>query len=212
MEKSNPVNGPQLSTNPFDGIIEKRPPWWTKRSDLMVPMYIPKTTLKLPVRVPVEVKTPEPFTAERLTNRAPSDDSLQRRLMQAEDALAFLLDPVSPEPVTSNTSEVDDLRARLAELEAENARLKEPAPEPHNFPANMSDRLTDWAEPGDLTTDDLTEDVIQKLTQAKRKKWTELLNVELAELQQERGGPREDLKREGVIEATLGLFSRVGEM
>lgn len=87
-----------------------------------------------------------------------------------------------------------------------------PAAEPHNFPENMSDRLADWAEPGDLTTDQLTEEVIQKLTKAKRKKFTELLNVELAELQQERGGPREDLKRENEIEALLGLFARVGEM
>ena len=42
---------------------------------------------------------------------------------------------------------VDQLQAKIAELEAENARLKEPAPEPHNFPENMSDLLTDWAEP-----------------------------------------------------------------
>lgn len=118
--------------------------------------------------------------------------------------------PAEPEPVI-DTSELDALRARLAELEAENARLKTPA-EPHNFPANMSDRLTDWAEPGDLTTDQLTEDVIQKLTKEKRKKFTELLNVELAELQQERGGPREALSREAEIEKLLGLFARVGEM
>jgi hypothetical protein len=119
--------------------------------------------------------------------------------------------PAEPEPVIPDTSELDALRARLAELEAENARLKTPA-EPHNFPANMSDRLTDWAEPGDLTTDQLTEDVIQKLTKEKRKKFTELLNVELAELQQERGGPREALSREAEIEKLLGLFARVGEM
>ena len=64
----------------------------------------------------------------------------------------------------------------------------------------------------DLTTDDLTEEVIQTLTQAKRKKWTELLNVELAELQQERSGPRENLAREAECERLLGLFSRVGEL
>jgi hypothetical protein len=107
-----------------------------------------------------------------------------------------------------------DLRALAWDGEGDEPLIPELGPfsEPHNFPANMSDKLTDWAEPGDLTTDQLTEDVIQKLTKAKRKKFTELLNVELAELQQERGGPHEDRKREGVIEATLGLFSRVGEM
>ena len=87
-----------------------------------------------------------------------------------------------------------------------------PEPEPHNFPENMSDKLVDWDTEASLTTADLTEDVIQKLTAAKRRKFTELLNVELAELQQERGGPREDLEREAEIEKLLGLFARVGEM
>lgn len=119
--------------------------------------------------------------------------------------------PAEPEPVIPDTSELDALRARLAELEAENARLKTPA-EPHNFPENMSDKLVDWDTEASLTTADLTEDVIQKLTKAKRKKFTELLNVELAELQQERGGPREALGREAEIEKLLGLFARVGEM
>jgi len=56
------------------------------------------------------------------------------------------------------------------------------------------------------------QDVVGKLSRAKRKKFTELLNVELAELQQERGGPKENLKRENEIEALLNLFARVGEM
>ena len=97
--------------------------------------------------------------------------------------------------------------------------------EPHNFPANFSERLADWGDPvaeEALTPEDLiqsmrndpaeAEMVVQKLTKAKRKKFTELLNVELAELQQERGGPREDLPREAEIEKLLGLFARVGEM
>jgi len=85
----------------------------------------------------------------------------------------------------------------------------------HNFPENLTDKLSDWdtvQDEASLTTADLTEDVIQRLTAAKRKKFTELLNVELAELQQERGGPREDLPREAEIEKLLGLFARVGEM
>ena len=113
-------------------------------------------------------------------------DALEQSLAQSDAALRFLLEPVAPEP--------------------------SPPAEPHSFPANMSEKLSDWAEPGELTTDQLTEDVIAGLTKAKRKKFTELLNVELAELQQERGGPREDLKRENEIEALLGLFARVGEM
>jgi hypothetical protein len=91
-----------------------------------------------------------------------------------------------------------------------------PAPDPHNFPVNLAEPMSKWGEVGEdeasLTTADLTEDVIQRLTKDKRKKFTELLNVELAELQQERGGPREDLTREAEIEKLLGLFARVGEM
>ena len=104
--------------------------------------------------------------------------------------------------------------AKLDALRAENARLRAEA-NAHNFPENMSDKLSDWdpvPDEASLTTADLTEEVIQKLTAAKRKKFTELLNVELAELQQERGGPREDLAREAEIEKLLGLFARVGEM
>lgn len=92
--------------------------------------------------------------------------------------------------------------------------IDEPA-NAHNFPENLTDRLSDWdtvQDEASLTTADLTEEVIQRLTAAKRKKFTELLNVELAELQQERGGPREDLPREAEIEKLLGLFARVGEM
>lgn len=98
-------------------------------------------------------------------------------------------------------------------------------PEQHRFPASLDERLVDYGDPAaeaDLTTDDLltsmrsdaavTEDVVQRLSRAKRKKFTELLNVELAELQQERSGPKENLKRENEIEALLNLFARVGEM
>ena len=155
-----------------------------------------------PEPIPPVVPTPEQAVSDMMVNlRAALDvhtgDDGRARAFEDEMAKA-----IADAELINAAVDILDARYRKAA----------PAPAPHNFPANMSDRLTDWAEPGDLTTDDLTEDVIQKLTQAKRKKWTELLNVELAELQQERGGPREDLKREGVIEATLGLFSRVGEM
>jgi hypothetical protein len=103
----------------------------------MVPMHLPKTVIKLPVRVTVEVEAPEPFTAERLTERptqsALPDDSLQRRLAQAEDMIAWLVAPAedAPEPTPEPTPEhhfadlmladetADDARARLS------ARLKE---------------------------------------------------------------------------------------
>ena len=45
-----------------------------------------------------------------------------------------------------------------------------------------------------------------------RRKLTERLNVELAELKNLRGLAGEDLKREAEIEKLLGLFARLGEI
>lgn len=122
-------------------------------------------------------------------------------------------EPLPPEPPFGEpVSELDALKDENAELKAELERLRAEAE--RTFPA-MDEKLSDWdavPDEASLTTADLTEEVIQKLTAAKRKKFTELLNVELAELQQERGGPREDLTREAEIEKLLGLFARVGEM
>ena len=108
------------------------------------------------------------------------------RLDEIEDTLAFLLEPVVPEPADA-----------------------------HNFPENLTDKLSDWdtvQDEASLTTADLTEDVVVGLSKPMRKRFTELLNVELAELLQERGGPREDLAREAECERLLDLFARVGSM
>ena len=112
----------------------------------------------------------------------------------------------APVPVADFRQELDALKAVVAQQAAELARLRE-AP---SFPS-MNEKVLDHGE-SNLTLDQLTEDVIAGLTKAKRKKFTELLNVELAELQQEREGPRENLPREAEIEKLLGLFARVGEM
>jgi hypothetical protein len=122
-----------------------------------------------------------------------------------------------PEPCAELVQEIDALKDELAEAYAELNRLR--TENEHKFPASLDERMSDYAPVPDvalddetLTTADLTEEVIQRLTQAKRKKWTELLNVELAELQQERGGPNEALAREAECERLLGLFARVGEL
>jgi len=149
---------------------------------------------------PVEVAAPEPEPAP------------------VEPEPVLVVEPApEPEPAfdpcVDLTHEIDALKDENAELKAELERLREE--NTHKFPENMTDKLSDWdavPDEASLTTADLTEEVIQRLTAAKRKKFTELLNVELAELQQERGGPREDLSREAEIEKLLGLFARVGEM
>ena len=157
-----------------------------------------------PEPVPPIVPTPEQAVSDMMVNlRAALDvhtgDDGRARAFEDEMAKAIV------EAELINAA-VDILDARYR---------KQPQPDPHNFPANLSDKLSDWdtgADENNLTTADLSEDVIQRLTKDKRKKFTELLNVELAELQQERGGPREALSREAEIEKLLGLFARVGEM
>lgn len=135
------------------------------------------------------------------------DEAARRELRELRDTVAYLMEPAE-----------EDL-AKASEDPA--PMLFDPPPA---FP-EPSDKMADWVDvqaEEQLTTEDLlaaqrtnhieAEQVVQRLTRMKRKKFFELLNVELAELQQERGGPKEDLKREGEIEALLGLFARVGEM
>lgn len=120
--------------------------------------------------------------------------------------------------------EGQSLRAEQAEHALAEHQAKEPAsllpPDPST--ARLSDygavgEPEDDITPEDLLNDmrangDAVRDVIAKLTSEKRRRFTELLNVELAELQQVRGRAGEDLKREAEIEKLLGLFARVGEM
>lgn len=60
--------------------------------------------------------------------------------------------------------------------------------------------IAELMEPGETLTHDV------------RRKLTERLNVELAELKNLRGLSGEDLKREAEIEKLLGLFARLGEI
>ena len=97
--------------------------------------------------------------------------------------------------------------------------LFEAEPEAPASPAPVEQPSLDAEAEAALTTDDLiaesdevASDVISKLTRDRRRRITEQLNVELAELQQNRDGPKEDRKREAKIERLLGIFARAGEM
>lgn len=146
--------------------------------------------------------------------------------------------PVEPDPVLFDDpppSEIDALEDLIAEKDAElserDARIAEleaqleAERDAHRFPASLDEKLGDYADleaEKALTTDDLfalmnkgvddAQDVIGKLSGGARKRFTELLNVELAELQQAHGGKGENRKREADIEKMLGLFARAGEV
>lgn len=150
---------------------------------------------------------------------------------QAAFAAPPVIVPQAPPPEDPRIAE---MAARIAELESREPEVIEreviryvevPAPEEGKFPASLNEKLSDWGEIAadkDLTQDDLmglmredadsAQEVIGNLSRDQRRRFTELLNVELAELQQVRGAAGENLKREADIEQLLGLFARVGEM
>lgn len=126
-------------------------------------------------------------------------------LIRHEDALAYLLDPSPLDPDTEAS-----LRARIAELESRPPEIREVekivervveapplSPEPAKF--MIPDEIRKLMEDG------------ESLSSAKRR-LTELLWVEQAELRNLRGTDRENLKREAEIERLLGLFARLGEI
>jgi hypothetical protein len=133
-----------------------------------------------------------------------------------------IIEAVVPDP---RDEELAAAEAELAALRARVAELERPEPEAPLLPAPDA-LMSDWGNVGAdedaeaaLTTDDLLSvddeaaaDVVAKLSRQRRKRFTELLNVELAELQQSRDGPHEDRKREAKVERLLGVFARVGEM
>jgi len=109
-------------------------------------------------------------------------------------------------------AEINFLRSCLDELQ-------KPLPAPDALMSDWGNVGADEDAEAALTTDDLLSadneavaDVVAKLSRQRRKRFTELLNVELAELQQSRNGPHEDRKREAKVERLLGVFARVGEM
>lgn len=114
----------------------------------------------------------------------------------------------------------DLVMRKLSAQQRESEALPSPvADDAHKFPAPDERPPLDAEAEAALTTDDLlgepddvASDVISKLSRDRRRRFTELLNVELAELQLARGGPKEDRRREQKIERLLGIFARAGEM
>lgn len=107
----------------------------------------------------------------------------------------------------------------LERLRAENVALKErlDSVDVTPLPPNPTEtKLSDYGAVGDGVSHipDEIRDLMEEgesLSAAKRR-LTELLWVELAELKNLRGVAGEDLKREAEIERLLGLFARLGEI
>ncbi len=135
--------------------------------------------------------TDQALTDQALEDRpdlfSPSDDISARKIAEAERDEAL-------ESLAVESEKVANLQRQLAERDAEPPPLS-PDPVKHMIP----DEIRKLMEDG------------ESLSNAKRR-LTELLWVEQAELRNLRGTDRGDLKREAEIERLLGLFARLGEI
>lgn len=124
----------------------------------------------------------------------------------------------------------EDLKARwLAEFGQSSSPKETDQPEPlqpPTIPEDLSEKLLDYRVEGhgvedEITTEDLiadmkkdalaTQDVIAKLSRERRRKFTELLNVEKAELRNKAKATGVSDAREADVDRLLNLFARVGE-
>lgn len=155
---------------------------------------------------------------------APTDaDAVAMLMAEQRAAVARMKHETPAKPVSNWRQEMEDT---IAWLMSSADPVVEPEPDTGQLLPPVDTLMSDYGPVGmdeeaeaALTTDDLLSatddavaDVVAKLTRQKRKRFTELLNVELAELEQSRGGPKEDRKREARIQRLLGVFARVGEM
>lgn len=139
------------------------------------------------------------------------DAALERALAEDDDHLFSDTDDISEKQRVE--AERDEARESLKVALEENAALKAREPEvrivervvevssPEAAPLKIiPDEIAAMMDPGDTFSPEV------------RRKLTERLNVELAELKNLRGLAGEDLKREAEIEKLLGLFARLGEI
>lgn len=116
--------------------------------------------------------------------------------------------PADPGEV-SILSSLEELKARIDKARSGGSELSSVEDAEPLTPDDLINMVSD-IPPGSA---ELIEGAVKSIRGEARKKFTELLNVELAELEQERtiGSARADLKRERDIEYLLGLFARLGE-
>jgi hypothetical protein len=128
--------------------------------------------------------------------------ALEAALAQRDEELAFANERIA------------ELESREPEVRIERVEVERGVEWP-----DLNDKLSDWDEVGHGAIASNIPAAIaelmepgETLTHDVRRKLTERLNVELAELKNLRGLAGEDLKREAEIEKLLGLFARLGEI
>lgn len=138
----------------------------------------------------------------------PQDEELEARELSVP-----VVDP-RDEALAAALARIKELEARPPEVRIERVEVPVAAEWP-----DLNDKLSDWDEVGHgAIASNIPAGIAElmepgeTLTRDVRRKLTERLNVELAELKNLRGLAGEDLKREAEIEKLLGLFARLGEI
>jgi len=149
---------------------------------------------------------PEPFEVPAPDPRDAEIEALRARVAELEQPLSQVLDEKIEEHPELFGGDVEavlgPLEALKAKIDAVRAGTQELSPQ------ELIDMHRD-DPPGAATK---LEDAIRALKGEARRKLSELLNVELAELKNLRGMAGEDREREQQIEYLLGLFTRLGEI
>ena len=149
----------------------------------------------------------------------PKDDPEPDEIQEQIDFIRWVMSGDEPEPVETQPlgyeDEAPDLEAENEALRQENDRLRkelEARDAPVGLPPNPAEtKLSDYYIPAEIR--DLMEEG-ETFPQA-RKRLSELLNVEKAELRLKRaaGSATEaELKREADVDRLQGLFSKLGEI
>lgn len=129
----------------------------------------------------------------------------KRRARQQEVVPVILPEP-EPEPVTIPQPGADRIVAPLEQLKARIDAVRADEAEPE------VDELLDMVVDNPPGAARQLEDAVRAIRGQSRRRLSELLHVELAELRNSRGLVGEDLVREQQIEYLLGLFARLGEI
>lgn len=167
-----------------------------------------------PAPVVIEpVPEPEPPAEACPDPRDVALEAANARIAQLEAAASTLISTTSQtiEGLSSRSngegdvSSVEDLEAPVPE--GVRAIMDEPDPSPEQDRADLDDLL---ARAEGQTNDEL-EAAVAAIPAVTRKRWTEMLHGEKADLRTKRDTDQENLPREKQIDRMTNLFARVGE-
>jgi|JI10StandDraft_1071094.scaffolds.fasta_scaffold379189_3 hypothetical protein len=141
---------------------------------------------------------PAPAPDTEAVNLAAENERLRARIAELESA-SYIDRDERPDAVEEVVGPLEALKAKIDAVRAGKAEMS-------------PDELIEMHKDNPPGAAQKLEDAVRALKGEARRKLSELLNVELAELKNNRGMAGQDLEREQQIEYLLGLFTRLGEI